>query len=239
LPSLLGVEEMKANRGTNRRSFMSKVLGGVAFGALATVSGKARAWQPGYTGITDNDTGHNSDNPGYGRGGRGSRAASPNTGATDNDSSDPVNGGRRGGATGVTDQDTGAGADNAGYGRGRLGQPGVRQGGRVGPGPTDNDSSDRTGEGRGRYSGVSDQDTGSNSDNAGYGRGGRGSRPDPQVPSGRGYTGITDQDSGPNSDNGGYGRGGAGSRPGRSGTPGCTDNDPYPNADPGGEGRHC
>lgn len=234
---------MKATRQTSRRSFMGRVLGGVAIGALATVSGKARAWQRGgYTGVTDSDSGYNSDEAGYGRGGRGSRPSSNYTGHTDNDGADPVNGGVHGGneATGLTDRDSGPRADSAGYGRGTLGRPGVRQGGRTGPGPTDNDSTDSTGEGRGRaYTGISDQDSGSYSDNAGYGRGGRGSRRDPQVSQSPGYTGITDQDSGPNSDNGGYGRGGSGSRSGRSGAPTCTDNDSPSVGDATGEGRHC
>ena len=53
-------------------------------------NGEAKAWQPPYTGITDNDTGSNSDNTGYGRGG--------NRAVSDNDSgpnADPAGHGRR------------------------------------------------------------------------------------------------------------------------------------------------
>src|SRR5580765_660382 len=122
---------MKPTRKVSRRSFMARIMGGVAAGgALGIIGGEARAWQPPYTGITDNDTGSNSDNTGYGRG--GNRAVSdndsgpdadpaghgrntrgrvqPRTGITDRDASDPSGGGR-GGSSGYSDNDSGPNAD--------------------------------------------------------------------------------------------------------------------------------
>lgn len=63
--------------------------------------------------------------------------------------------------TGVTDQDSGAAADRAGSGRSGLGV-------------TDNDPTDRAGNGRGRGSGLTDSDAGANADPPGRGRGARG-----------------------------------------------------------------
>jgi hypothetical protein len=110
---------MKATRKLGRRSFMGRVIGGLAAGgALGLIGGEARAWQPPYTGITDSDSGSNSDNEGFGRG--GSRAVS------DNDSgpnADPAGHGRntRGRTqpqNGITDGDA---SDPRGNGRGAVG----------------------------------------------------------------------------------------------------------------------
>ena len=144
----------------NRRSFFATVAGGSALagGALLFVSGRAEAFQA----CTDRDSGGNADSAGHGRhcGSSGSRPAAPNTGVTDNDSGDPVNGGRRQ-RTGCSDNDRGNGSDPGGWGR-RC---------RPATGVTDNDTSDPTNGGRGyRNRNCSDSDSGSNSDNSGQGR---------------------------------------------------------------------
>lgn len=140
---------MKPTRKISRRSFLGRVAGGaIAGGAALTVLGESANAQVsdrdpsdapgrGYTGVTDNDSGSNSDRAGHGRGRR-------NTGVTDNDPGDPVGGGR-GRRTGLTDSDSGSWADPAGNGRGRR---------RARPtGLTDGDSgsnADRARYGRGR-----------------------------------------------------------------------------------------
>jgi hypothetical protein len=78
---------------------------------------------------------------------------------------------------------------------------------------SDRDPTDAAGRG---YTGVTDNDSGSNADRAGHGRGRR-------------RTGITDNDRGAGADAAGYGRGRRRS--------GITDNDTGRNADPAGNGR--
>ena len=103
---------MKPDRKLNRRSFLGQVAGGaVGLGALGLVgSPQARAQTGPYTGVTDNDTGNNSDRPNHGRSAprrvqgcsdndSGSNADAAGNGRgngrTDSDSSDPANCGRR------------------------------------------------------------------------------------------------------------------------------------------------
>ena len=131
---------MTSSRKLSRRSFLARVAGGSALagGALLFVSGRAEAFQctdadpspssggdPGgrgrrcaagatrpRTGCSDDDRGQGSDPAAYGR---HCRVA---TGYTDNDSSDPDNGGHgpnRGRS--CSDSDSGSRADNAGQGR--------------------------------------------------------------------------------------------------------------------------
>ena len=61
---------MNTSRRLNRRSFVTRVAGGliVTGGAVALVAGPARAQN--YTGVTDCDTGQPHDRPGYGVGNR-------------------------------------------------------------------------------------------------------------------------------------------------------------------------
>ena len=122
----------------SRRSFLTRVAGGsvLAGGALLFVSGRAEAYQctdadpapprgdPSgrgrrcqntatrqRTGCSDNDSGRGSDPAAYGR---HCRVA---TGYTDNDPSDPDNGGRGRRGRECSDSDSGSYADNAGQGR--------------------------------------------------------------------------------------------------------------------------
>ena len=95
---------MKSRQGFGRRSFLARVLGGVAAGgALTLVSGEALAFQ-----VTDSDSGARADPAGRGRG---------RTGESDGDPTDPAGYGRP--RTGCSDGDSGRGADPAGRGRGQ------------------------------------------------------------------------------------------------------------------------
>lgn len=145
---------MTPRRKLSRRSFLARVAGGsvLAGGALFFVSGRAEAYQ-----CSDNDPSPYGDAAGRGRSCTGS---SRYTGVTDNDSTDPTNGGRRQ-RTGCSDNDRGNGSDPGGYG--------VRC--RQATGYTDNDSTDPENGGRGRHGReCSDNDSGSYADNAGQGR---------------------------------------------------------------------
>lgn len=131
---------MTPTRKLSRRSFIARVAGGSALlgGALAFVAGPAEAYQctdadpapprgdpsgRGHrcqgaasrprTGCSDNDSGNGSDPAAYGR--HCGRA----TGYTDNDSTDPTNGGRGYSARErqCSDSDSGSYSDNAGQGR--------------------------------------------------------------------------------------------------------------------------
>ena len=222
---------MKPTRSVSRRSFFSQVAGGaIAAGAVALVTGEARAVQgPPYTGITDSDSGPNSDNAGYGRGGnqaisdndsgpnadpaghgRNTRGQPPASGITDRDPTDPVNRGR-GGGSGFSDSDSGANADPSGRGRGV-----VRNGPYTGYSDADSGHSqihDMPGHGAGRgapntYTGLTDSDS---ADRGGYGRGSNrpatGVRPYQRRASGEclRYSGTTDADGGAVRDPSGYG----------------------------------
>lgn len=174
---------MPASHRFNRRSFMTSVIGGVfGTGALATVTGQARAQTGPYTGVTDQDSGSYADNAGHGRGPGGNAWGRPDnrSGVTDTDPTDPSGNGR-GGQSGYSDSDSGQGADPSG--RGRRGRP-------TQTGITDSDPHDRSGEGRGTS-------------------GGEGRRPWRTRPDGTPieYTGITDSDGGQSRDPSGYGRG--------------------------------
>ena len=134
---------MKARHGLSRRSFLTRVVGGVAIGgALTLVAGEALAFQ-----VTDSDSGARGDPAGRGRGRTGESDGDPTdpagygrprTGCSDGDSgtqrrsrrpralphresdSDPTDAGGHGRPrTGITDGDSGPGADAAGRGRGR------------------------------------------------------------------------------------------------------------------------
>ena len=119
-------------RKVSRRSFLGKVLGGAAIGAVAIVGGATEAEAQR---CTDRDP--------YDRvgGGRWCRRRRRRTGCTDRDPSDPGGNGRCGGRrryrSGITDSDPG---DPVGNGRGR---------GRRRSGITDSDPSDPVGNGRG------------------------------------------------------------------------------------------
>ena len=130
---------MTPRRKLSRRSFLTKVAGGsvLAGGALFFVAGRAEAFQcsdsdpspsrggdpsgrgrycgrsGARTGCSDNDNGRGSDPAAYGR-----RCAQA-TGHTDNDPTDPTNGGRGYSARerNCTDSDSGSNSDNAGQGR--------------------------------------------------------------------------------------------------------------------------
>ena len=121
-------------RKVSRRSFLSKVMGGAAIGAVAIIGGTATPAEAQR--CTDRDPG---DPVGRGRWCRRRRR----TGITDRDPYDPVGGGRgrrrrrRGYRTGITDSDPG---DPVGNGRGRRGRR---------TGITDSDPSDPVGNGRG------------------------------------------------------------------------------------------
>jgi hypothetical protein len=147
---------MKPTRKLTRRSFSKQVVGtAIVGGAFAALGGRALA-QGRQTGLTDQDSGSNSDNACEGRGGPGSRYCG-------NAREQPE--GRY--PTGITDRDSGSNSDNAGYGRGGPGS--YRS-----TGVTDADPGDPVGGGRGggpgSYTGRTDSDSGSNSDNAGQGR---------------------------------------------------------------------
>ena len=166
---------MKATRKVSRRSFMRKVLGGVAGGTLAVVSGPARA----QTGVTDGDPAPPQGDPvGGGRGGRqqqpgGNTGGSRFTGVSDHDPTDRTGEGRgspphprstdndggdapgEGRFTGVSDRDA---SDRTGEGRGRPPRPRI----------TDNDGGDPVG--MGRHTGITDHDS---TDRSGEGQGPR------------------------------------------------------------------
>lgn len=151
-PAGLKDDEIKTERSLGRRSLLTLVAGAVGAGVASCVPvgpGGFTTTNPGYTGLTDNDTGQFQDQPNYGRFGGG--GGPTYTGLTDNDSGayqDQEGYGRFGGGgggaiyTGFNDNDTGAYADAAGYGRG-------------------------TGS---SYTGLNDSDTGPYADAAGYGR---------------------------------------------------------------------
>ena len=117
-------------RNVSRRSFLGRVLGGAAIGAVAIVGGATPAaaqtdsdpndpvgrGRGSYGGVTDSDTGRYADPAGRGRG-RGRRRY--RSGITDRDPGDPVGNGRGGrrGRSGCTDSDGGSYADPAGNGR--------------------------------------------------------------------------------------------------------------------------
>ena len=185
---------MQVRSAVSRRSFLASVAGGAA---ALTLSGTAFA-QPPYTGATDSDTGSNSDNAGYGRGGqhavsdndptdpsgRGRQAPrQPSTGMTDRDAADRPGFGR-GGSTGYSDNDSGPGADASGHGR---------HGRNAWTGYTNSDGYDRPGYGRNTAHTMSDGDSGAYADPPGNGRGNTRFR-------------CTDSDSGGNADPGGQGR---------------------------------
>lgn len=193
---------MKPTRKLSRRSF-SKQVAGSAFvgGAFGLLGGRAMAQYQ--SGLTDQDSGSNSDNACQGRGGPGSRPCGypqeqqgRGTGPT---------------ITGITDRDTGSNSDSPNYGRGGPGSYRFTN-------TTDSDPGDPVGGGRGgsrgAQTGVTDSDTGSNSDNAGQGRGGYNaiSDSDPTDPAGRGRNvregrvRCTDNDTGQYRDLAGQGR---------------------------------
>ena len=103
----------------NRRSFMSRIIGGAALSgtALSLVTGQASAQS--YTGRSDSDP---SDRSGYGHN---------QTGVSDRDSTDLANQGRN--QTGVSDRDS---TDLANQGRNQTGR-------------SDSDSTDLANQGRG------------------------------------------------------------------------------------------
>ena len=166
----------------DRRSFLTRILGGAAAvgGALGAVTGNAFAqsrtgrtdsdsrdainYGRGTTGLNDGDSGAGGDPVGNGRGRR--------SGVTDSDTTD-TSGNGRGTRSGITDSDT---TDTSGNGRGTR------------SGITDSDTTDTSGNGRGTRSGVTDSDT---TDASGNGRGTR--------------SGVTDSDK---TDANGNGRGG-------------------------------
>lgn len=152
-----GEDQMTPRRRLSRRSFLASVAGGSALagGALLFVAGRAEAFQRSPSGCSDSDPIRSGGDPGnYGR------RCSPATGVTDNDPTDPTNGGRRR-PTGCSDGDRGRGSDPGGWGR-RC---------RPATGITDNDPGDPTNGGRGyRNRQCNDSDSGSRADNAGQGR---------------------------------------------------------------------
>lgn len=161
---------MTPRKSLNRRSFMSRIVGGaIGGGALGVVSGHGAM-------ATDNDPSDPASPP----------TNRPYTGISDRDSSDPANYGStnpptRNGRpyTGFSDHDTG---DPAGYG---STMPST-QNGRPYTGITDRDPSDPRDHGRGAtggnppgpngrpYTGITDRDP---SDPARYGRSPTGSNP--------------------------------------------------------------
>ncbi|MEZ5752830.1 MAG: hypothetical protein R3D60_12995 [Paracoccaceae bacterium] len=135
--------EITTRRGIGRRAFLLGTLGGTtALAGCVTAT----------TGITDSDLGAFADAVGNGRGAR-------TTGLTDRDPSDPVGNGRGMRTSGLTDRDP---SDPVGNGRGMRTS-----------GLTDRDPSDPVGNGRGvvRRRGITDSDSGSTADPAGWGRG--------------------------------------------------------------------
>ncbi|WP_395612539.1 hypothetical protein [Allosphingosinicella sp.] len=153
---------MKAQRLTNRRSFLRRVGATATAGAaLAVVGGsEAGAQNNRYSGVTDCDTGNGADRPGYGTGNRNQ----------------------------FTDQDTGPSADPRCHGRGS--NNGANSGTRYNPvtqpntGCSDSDygpQGDPGGHGRAcrgyepnpyapQVSGCSDNDPASTGDSVGNGR---------------------------------------------------------------------
>lgn len=114
-------------RRVSRRSFLGKVIGGAAIGAVAIVGGATEAQAQ----CSDSDP--------YDPGGRGRHCGRRRTGITDRDPSDPVGRGRgrrRRYRSGITDRDP---YDPVGNGRGRR---------RGRTGCTDSDPSDPGGNGR-------------------------------------------------------------------------------------------
>ena len=148
---------MKPSRTLRRRNFLGMVAGGiVATGALATVSGQARAQSScsdsdpsdasgngrkcnRSSGCSDNDSGGNADIAGNGR----SCRQPARSGCSDSDSgpqADIAGNGRRCGArAGCTDSDPGEHGDPEGQGRSCP---------RPSTGCTDSDSADSAGRGR-------------------------------------------------------------------------------------------
>lgn len=118
---------MKPTRRLSRRSFLSRVAGGVVIGgaALTVLGGEAAAFQitdgdvgqgadpvrRGRGSLTDSDTGNRGDSPGLGRGPRRAVCTDSDTAA----SSDRAGAGR---GTGISDGDRGANADAPRCGRG-------------------------------------------------------------------------------------------------------------------------
>ena len=128
---------MKTSRRCNRRSFMTKVAGGMLAtgGAAILVAGPASAQN--YSGVTDCDSGNGSDRPGYGTGNRNQYTDSdtgPNSDPrchghgpdrTEGSTSGYGRYGYDNRASGCSDSDSGAGADPGGRG--------IRCGGRTPP----------------------------------------------------------------------------------------------------------
>ena len=137
-------EAMSGKNPVDRRSFLSRVVGAsvVATGAMALITGPARAQKARsgtHTGRSDSDS---TDRAGYGH-----------TGVSDSDSTDGAGFGR----TGLTDHDS---TDQAQYGRGTSSTAATAPH----TGRSDSDSTDRAGYG---HTGVSDGDS---TDGAGFGR---------------------------------------------------------------------
>src|SRR5436853_5434892 len=61
---------MKADRTTNRRSFLRRVGVTATAGAALALVGGSEAGAQNYSGVTDCDSGNNHDRPGYGTGNR-------------------------------------------------------------------------------------------------------------------------------------------------------------------------
>jgi hypothetical protein len=167
---------MASSRRLGRRSFLTRIMGGVAAGgALALVTGSAAAQRTAtYTGVTDCDTGNPQDSPGYGTGVRNQ----------------------------YTDRDTGPLADARCQGRGPSGagqnQPSGLQSG-AGTRCSDRDPTDPGGRGRNctyesgtpTATGCTDSDPGGTGDPVGNGRHcGRSTTPSNQRP----RSGCSDSD---------------------------------------------
>lgn len=120
---------MKTERKLNRRSFVTKVVGGtiVIGGAASIIVGPAYAQN--YSGVTDCDAGQGADRPGYGTGNRNQftdRDTGPNAdprchgrGPNGRSEGSPSGFGGYGGeqaTTGCSDTDGGSGADPGGRG---------------------------------------------------------------------------------------------------------------------------
>ena len=150
---------MKAERTTNRRSFLLRVGATATAGAALGLVGGSQAGAQNYSGVTDCDAGNGADRPGYGRGVRNQ----------------------------VTDQDTGPNADPRCHGRGSsTGASGTEYNPRVSPSTGCSDSdygayADPGGHGRRcrgldpnyggvpRVSGCTDNDPASGGDSIGNG----------------------------------------------------------------------
>jgi hypothetical protein len=119
---------MRTSPKLNRRSFLANVAGGAVLsgGAVALVTGSARAQNTRYSGVTDCDSGSNHDRPGYGTGARnqytdndsgpGSDARCHGRGPVRNEGGVSGRGGYGEGASGCSDSDSGPGSDPAGRG---------------------------------------------------------------------------------------------------------------------------